>query len=166
MARETLPDHYATLSKSLIPKTLLTTDVPVTADNKMIREAYKRAAFENHPDRATDDRDRAARTARFQKINEAHFILSNPRRVTSPESTNVSVKDTMNLVVTQRHLQTQDIEQRTQTLNSLISSKRNSVMNPMRLKRSRRMMELLDIRVGQGTFIRSPEEFQERFWGL
>jgi hypothetical protein len=72
----------------------------------------------------------------------------------------------MNLVITQHHLQIQDIDQRTQTPNSPISSKRNSVMNPMHLKRSRRMMELLDILVGRGTFIRLQEEFQGQFWGL
>jgi curved DNA-binding protein CbpA len=56
-------------------------DIPPSADGETIREAYKRAAFASHPDRATNDQDRQERTARFQKINEANFVLSNEQRV-------------------------------------------------------------------------------------
>jgi curved DNA-binding protein CbpA len=56
-------------------------DIPATADREQIREAYKRAAFANHPDRAINDQDRRERTARFQKVNEAHYVLSNDQRV-------------------------------------------------------------------------------------
>ena len=56
-------------------------DIPVTADRDMIREAYKREAFANHPDRAVNEQDRKERTARFQKINEANYVLSNEQRV-------------------------------------------------------------------------------------
>ncbi len=56
-------------------------DIPVTADREQIREAYKRAAFVNHPDRAINDQDRRERTARFQQVNEAHYVLSNEQRV-------------------------------------------------------------------------------------
>jgi DnaJ homolog subfamily A member 2 len=59
-------------------------DIPATADRDTIREAYKRAAFANHPDRAVDEADRKERTARFQKINEANYILSNDERVLIP----------------------------------------------------------------------------------
>lgn len=59
-------------------------DIPVTADREQIREAYKRAAFANHPDRAINDQDRRERTARFQKVNEAHYVLSNDQRVHRP----------------------------------------------------------------------------------
>ena len=55
--------------------------IPSTADHEAIREAYKRAAFANHPDRAVNDDDRRERTARFQLINEAHYVLSDERRV-------------------------------------------------------------------------------------
>lgn len=83
MERKYLPDHYATLSN---PATLITDDVdiPSTADRDTIREAYKRAAFANHPDRAVDEADRKERTILFQKINEAHYILSNDERVHHP----------------------------------------------------------------------------------
>jgi DnaJ-class molecular chaperone len=82
-SRDHLPDHYATLSKRYyVPKGLtLYIDVPVDADRETIREAYKRAAFANHPDRAVNEEDRRERTLRFQNINEAHFILSNDQRV-------------------------------------------------------------------------------------
>ena len=59
-------------------------DIPPTADRDTIREAYKRAAFANHPDRAVDEADRKERTIRFQKINEAHYVLSNVGRVITP----------------------------------------------------------------------------------
>jgi DnaJ-class molecular chaperone len=77
-----LPDHYATLSKRCyISESADTVDVPVDADRHTIREAYKRAAFANHPDRATNEEDRKKRVQRFQNINEAHFVLSNDQRV-------------------------------------------------------------------------------------
>ena len=58
----------------------------MTADRDQIREAYKRLAFQHHPDRAVNEEDRRERTARFQKINEAHYILSNDARVQDPSS--------------------------------------------------------------------------------
>jgi curved DNA-binding protein CbpA len=56
-------------------------DIPVTADHDTIREAYKRLAFANHPDRAVNEQDRKERTAHFQTINEANYVLSNDQRV-------------------------------------------------------------------------------------
>ncbi|MER7011912.1 DnaJ domain-containing protein [Saccharopolyspora sp. NPDC000359] len=44
-----------------------------------ITAAYRRLALRHHPDRV-DSAGRAAATARFQAINEAHEVLSDPRR--------------------------------------------------------------------------------------
>jgi curved DNA-binding protein CbpA len=45
-------------------------------DPAEIRDAFQKAAAASHPDAATDDADRAARTLRFQQISEAHATLT------------------------------------------------------------------------------------------
>jgi len=63
------PDYYATLN------------IAPTASSTQIREAYKRAALKHHPDRvSTTDPSRASRTKKFQEINDAYYVLSDPTR--------------------------------------------------------------------------------------
>lgn len=69
MSSASPPDYYKILS------------VSPTATPQQIREAYKRAALEWHPDRvATDSPERAERTKKFQRINDAYYTLSDPSR--------------------------------------------------------------------------------------
>ncbi|KAG6040024.1 hypothetical protein E4U41_001644 [Claviceps citrina] len=63
------PDYYAILQ------------VSETATTAQIRDAYKRAALKTHPDRvAASSPDRAARTRKFQLVNDAYFTLSDTTR--------------------------------------------------------------------------------------
>ncbi|KAL1842077.1 hypothetical protein VTJ49DRAFT_6059 [Mycothermus thermophilus] len=56
-------------------------EVSETATAAQIRDAYKRAALKTHPDRVPQDHpDRASRTRRFQLVNDAYFVLSDPAR--------------------------------------------------------------------------------------
>lgn len=68
----TLPatqDYYKVLS------------VDTNASQQQIRDAYKKAALKHHPDRVpSDSPERAARTKRFQAINDAYYTLSDPAR--------------------------------------------------------------------------------------
>ncbi|TGZ80346.1 DnaJ-domain-containing protein [Ascodesmis nigricans] len=69
-------DYYAALG------------VPPTATPSQIREAYKRAALKTHPDRVShNDPTRASRTKRFQEVNDAYYILSDPIRRRDYDST-------------------------------------------------------------------------------
>ncbi|KAI0176517.1 DnaJ-domain-containing protein [Hypoxylon sp. FL1284] len=69
MADRAPPDYYKIL------------EVPDTASTQQIRDAYKRAALKTHPDRvAADSPDRAARTRKFQLVNDAYYALSDPTR--------------------------------------------------------------------------------------
>lgn len=62
-------DYYAILS------------VSPTATQQQIRNAYKKAALESHPDRVpSDSPERQARTKKFQRINDAYYTLSDPTR--------------------------------------------------------------------------------------
>lgn len=62
-------DYYATL------------EIPSTANQQQIRDAYKRAALRTHPDRvAADSPERAERTRKFQQVNDAYYTLSDPSR--------------------------------------------------------------------------------------
>ncbi|KAF2185042.1 dnaJ chaperone-like protein [Zopfia rhizophila CBS 207.26] len=62
-------DYYATL------------DIDSKATQQQIRDAYKKAALKHHPDRVpTDSPERAARTKKFQQINDAYYTLSDPTR--------------------------------------------------------------------------------------
>ncbi|EPE05820.1 hypothetical protein F503_08351 [Ophiostoma piceae UAMH 11346] len=64
-----LPDYYAILK------------VPSTATTKQIRDAYKRGALENHPDRVPlESPERKTRTRKFQLINDAYYTLSDKDR--------------------------------------------------------------------------------------
>ncbi|KAJ4340473.1 hypothetical protein N0V87_002457 [Didymella glomerata] len=56
-------------------------DVDAKATQQQIRDAYKKAALKHHPDRVpADSPERAARTKRFQAINDAYYTLSDPTR--------------------------------------------------------------------------------------
>lgn len=46
------------------------------ADSEEIRAAYRRAAFEQHPDRASEE-DRGEATLRMQQLNAARDLLLN-----------------------------------------------------------------------------------------
>ncbi|KAI9674657.1 MAG: hypothetical protein M1817_001560 [Caeruleum heppii] len=62
-------DYYAVL------------ELPSTATQVQIREAYKRAALRSHPDRVpSDSPERPARTKKFQQINDAYYTLSDATR--------------------------------------------------------------------------------------
>ncbi|KAJ9659199.1 hypothetical protein H2201_007463 [Coniosporium apollinis] len=64
-----MTDYYAVL------------EVDPKATQQQIREAYKKAALKHHPDRVpSDSPERAARTKRFQQINDAYYTLSDPTR--------------------------------------------------------------------------------------
>ncbi|KAI2473688.1 DnaJ-domain-containing protein [Annulohypoxylon bovei var. microspora] len=63
------PDYYRIL------------EVSETASTQQIRDAYKRAALKTHPDRVSaSSPDRAARTRKFQLVNDAYYTLSDPTR--------------------------------------------------------------------------------------
>ncbi|CAK7268458.1 hypothetical protein SEPCBS57363_003106 [Sporothrix epigloea] len=63
------PNYYAILS------------VPETATAQQIRDAYKRAALKNHPDRVpVDSPERKERTRKFQLVNDAYYTLSDADR--------------------------------------------------------------------------------------
>jgi len=69
MASSALPDYYTIL------------ELPSTATQPQIREAYKKSALKHHPDRvAADSPERAARTKKFQQVNDAYYTLSDPTR--------------------------------------------------------------------------------------
>ncbi|KAI1266029.1 DnaJ-domain-containing protein [Xylariaceae sp. FL1019] len=56
-------------------------EIPETATTQQIRDAYKKAALKTHPDRvAADSPERAARTRKFQLINDAYYTLSDATR--------------------------------------------------------------------------------------
>ncbi|EAS31808.2 DnaJ chaperone [Coccidioides immitis RS] len=56
-------------------------EIDPSATQQKIRDAYKRAALKHHPDRVpADSPDRAARTKKFQQINDAYYVLSDPHR--------------------------------------------------------------------------------------
>lgn len=57
-------------------------NVPTTASNAEIKEAYRSLASIYHPDKQTDDVRRAAAHARFTAIQRAHEVLLDPRRRT------------------------------------------------------------------------------------
>ncbi|GAB7359410.1 hypothetical protein MBLNU230_g6059t1 [Neophaeotheca triangularis] len=62
-------DYYAAL------------EVPSTASQQQIRDAYKKAALKHHPDRVpADNPERTTRTKKFQQINDAYYTLSDPSR--------------------------------------------------------------------------------------
>lgn len=64
---------------NLSPDAILS--IAPTATQQQIRDAYKRAALKSHPDRVpTDSPERAARTKKFQQINDAYYTLSDPVR--------------------------------------------------------------------------------------
>ncbi|KAL5596983.1 hypothetical protein BROUX41_006344 [Berkeleyomyces rouxiae] len=69
MSSRAPPDYYAIL------------EIPENASAQKIREAYKKAALRTHPDRvAADHPERAARTRKFQLVNDAYYTLSDAAR--------------------------------------------------------------------------------------
>ncbi|KAG2214366.1 DnaJ domain-containing protein [Mucor mucedo] len=66
-----IPDYYAILQ------------VPVTSTHDEIREAYKRQALVNHPDRlptTASQQDREEATRKFQLVADAYYILGDRSR--------------------------------------------------------------------------------------
>lgn len=56
-------------------------EVDPKATQQQVRDAYKKAALKHHPDRVpSDSPERAARTKRFQQINDAYYTLSDATR--------------------------------------------------------------------------------------
>ncbi|OAL49216.1 DnaJ-domain-containing protein [Pyrenochaeta sp. DS3sAY3a] len=56
-------------------------EIDPKASQQQIRDAYKKAALKHHPDRVpSDSPERAARTKRFQQINDAYYTLSDATR--------------------------------------------------------------------------------------
>lgn len=69
MADRAPPDYYRIL------------EISETASTQQIRDAYKRAALKTHPDRVSaDSPERAARTRKFQLVNDAYYTLSDSSR--------------------------------------------------------------------------------------
>ncbi|KAI1408742.1 DnaJ-domain-containing protein [Hypoxylon sp. FL1857] len=69
MADRPPPDYYRIL------------EVSETASTQQIRDAYKRAALKTHPDRVSaNSPERAARTRKFQLVNDAYYTLSDSTR--------------------------------------------------------------------------------------
>jgi DnaJ-class molecular chaperone len=58
-------DYYATLG------------LPPTAEPRQVKEAYRRLAFEHHPDR---NRDTPSAADTMKRINEAYAVLSHPAK--------------------------------------------------------------------------------------
>lgn len=68
-ASGTPPNYYAIL------------EISETATTQQVRDAYKKAALKTHPDRVpAESPDRAARTRKFQLVNDAYYTLSDPTR--------------------------------------------------------------------------------------
>ncbi|KEI37747.1 uncharacterized protein L969DRAFT_52683 [Mixia osmundae IAM 14324] len=66
-----LPDYYAILKID---------SKATTAD---IRQAYRKESLRSHPDRLSPDAtesERRAKTAEFQKVADAYYVLSDPQR--------------------------------------------------------------------------------------
>ncbi|KAI5811473.1 dnaJ chaperone-like protein [Peziza echinospora] len=64
-----VPDYYKVLG------------VQPTASQQEIRDAYKKSALKTHPDRVSStDPTRAARTRKFQEVNDAYYTLSDKQR--------------------------------------------------------------------------------------
>ncbi|KAK5123986.1 hypothetical protein LTR85_002183 [Meristemomyces frigidus] len=62
-------DYYASL------------EIPSTATQQQVRDAYKKQALRHHPDRVpADSPERATKTKKFQQINDAYYTLSDPGR--------------------------------------------------------------------------------------
>ncbi|KAH6660631.1 DnaJ domain-containing protein [Truncatella angustata] len=56
-------------------------EISESATTQQIRDAYKKAALKTHPDRVpTDSPERAARTRKFQLVNDAYYTLSDSSR--------------------------------------------------------------------------------------
>ncbi|KAH8199122.1 hypothetical protein TruAng_006708 [Truncatella angustata] len=69
MAGNAPPNYYKVL------------EISESATTQQIRDAYKKAALKTHPDRVpTDSPERAARTRKFQLVNDAYYTLSDSSR--------------------------------------------------------------------------------------
>lgn len=54
--------------------------VSPTCDEKEIKTAFRKLSRTNHPDKYLDEEEKKKATIRFQEINEAHEILSDPEK--------------------------------------------------------------------------------------
>lgn len=71
-------DHE--VNRDEIRAALRTLRLKVGATSDEVRAAYKKLAFENHPDRARSDRERAAKQKRLNEINRAYDVLTKQRK--------------------------------------------------------------------------------------
>ncbi|CAG8541290.1 10270_t:CDS:2 [Ambispora gerdemannii] len=70
---DSFPDYYAIL------------EIPTTATEVEIREAYKRKALQTHPDRFVENSDNYPYTpdnakVEFQRVADAYYVLGDPKR--------------------------------------------------------------------------------------
>jgi curved DNA-binding protein CbpA len=114
-------------------------------------------AFANHPDRAVNEQDRKERTARFQTINEANYVLSNEQRVLLPPiltELTFSAKNMTNLAAI-RHLLPEQIMSPPMVMpSSPISSRKHSARTQM----------LLVFPTKRAGSTKSQEVHRELFW--
>ena len=76
-------DHEEDISIDDAPTTInpyTVLDVPEDATPSQIKTAYRKAALKYHPDKATNEADKAAAHTKFQEIAFANAILSDERR--------------------------------------------------------------------------------------
>ncbi|KAH8149044.1 uncharacterized protein LAJ45_07020 [Morchella importuna] len=78
--------------------------VASTATQQQIREAYKRAALQSHPDRVPHtDPSRPTRTKKFQQVNDAYYTLSDPVRRRNYDATRAYQRANANAFHTPPH---------------------------------------------------------------
>lgn len=54
--------------------------VPETASAEEIKKAYRKLAFQYHPDRTQQTKDKKSAETKFKEISEAYYVLGDPKR--------------------------------------------------------------------------------------
>ncbi len=54
--------------------------VPETASAEEIKKTYRKLAFQYHPDRTQQTKDKKSAEAKFKEISEAYYVLGDPKR--------------------------------------------------------------------------------------
>ncbi len=54
--------------------------VPETASEEEIKKTYRKLAFQYHPDRTQQTKDKKSAEAKFKEISEAYYVLGDPKR--------------------------------------------------------------------------------------
>jgi len=54
--------------------------VPETASAEEIKKVYRKLAFQYHPDRTQQAKDKKAAETKFKEISEAYYVLGDPKR--------------------------------------------------------------------------------------